>query len=55
MGHNTDFFTHHALNMLHVLITVQYTELIAFAESHVHDINQHACDRFAQMDVPTPR
>jgi hypothetical protein len=51
MGHNTDFLTRAALNMLHVLTPVQRTELIALAQSQVDDINQYAYDRFVLMDA----
>jgi hypothetical protein len=51
MGHNTDFLTRAALNMLYVLTTAQRAELIALAESQVDDINQYAYDRFVLMDA----
>jgi len=51
MGHNTDFLTRAALNMLQVLTPFQRTELIALAQSQVDDINQYAYDRFVLMDA----
>jgi hypothetical protein len=51
MGHNTDFLTRAALNMLYVLTPAQRAELIALAESQVDDINQYAYDRFELMDA----
>jgi len=47
MGHNTDFLTRAACNLLHVLSSPQRAELIALAESQVDDINQYAYNRFA--------
>jgi hypothetical protein len=51
MGHNTDFLTRAALNMLHVLTPAQRGELITLAESQVGDINQYAYDRFVLMQA----
>lgn len=51
MGHNTDFLTRAALNMLYVLTPAQRSELIALAESQVDDINQYAYGRFVLMDA----
>jgi hypothetical protein len=51
MGHNTDFLTRAALNMLYVLTPTQRAALIALAESQVDDINQYAYDRFVLMDA----
>jgi hypothetical protein len=51
MGHNTDFLTRAALNMLHVLTPAQRVELIGLAESQVNDINRYAHDRFVLMDA----
>jgi hypothetical protein len=51
MGHNTDFLTRAALNMLQALTPTQRDELIALAESQVADINQYAYDRFVLMDA----
>ena len=49
MGHNTDFLTRAALNMLTVLTPAQRAELITLAESQVDDINQYAYNRFVLM------
>ena len=51
MGHNTDFLTRAALNMLHVLTPAQRADLITLAESQVDDINQYAIDRFVLMQA----
>jgi len=51
MGHNTDFLTRAALNMLHVLTPTQRLELISLAESQVNDINKYAYDRFLLIDA----
>jgi hypothetical protein len=51
MGHNTDFLTRTALNMLHVLTPIQRLELISLAESQVNDINKYAYDRFLLIDA----
>jgi hypothetical protein len=51
MGHNTDFLTRAALNMLHVLTPDQRVDLITLAENQVDDINQYAYDRFVLMDA----
>jgi hypothetical protein len=51
MGHNTDFLTRAALNMLYVLTPAQRAELITLAESQVDDINQYGYDRFVLMDA----
>lgn len=51
MGHNTDFLTRAALNMLTVLTPAQRAELITLAESQVDDINRYAYDRFVLMDA----
>jgi hypothetical protein len=51
MGHNTDFLTRAALNMLYVLTSAQRAELIALAQSQVDDINQYAYDRFVLMNA----
>ena len=50
MGHNTDFLTRVAFNMLHVLTSKQRLELITLAKSQVAEINQYAYDRFVLMD-----
>ncbi len=49
MGHNTDFLTRAALNMLHVLTSAQRSRLIALAQSQVDAIRQYAEDRFVLM------
>jgi hypothetical protein len=51
MGHNTDFLTRAALNMLYVLTPAQRTQLISLAENQVDDINQYAYNRFVLMDA----
>ena len=51
MGHNTDFLTRVAFNMLHVLTPEQRAELVALAEGQVDAINQYAYDRFVLMDA----
>jgi hypothetical protein len=51
MGHNTDFLTRAAFNMLHVLNPAQRAELILLAESQVDDINQYAYNRFVLMEA----
>ncbi len=49
MGHNTDFLTRAALNMLQTLTSAQRAELIALAQSQVSAINQYGYDRFVLM------
>jgi len=51
MGHNTDFLTRAALNMLYVLTPAQRAGLIALAEGQVEAINQYALDRFVLMQA----
>lgn len=51
MGHNTDFLTRAAFNMLHVLTPAQRAALIALAEGQIDRINQYAADRFVLMDA----
>ncbi len=51
MGHNTDFLTSAALNMLYVLTPAQRVNLITLAQNQVDDINQYAYDRFVLMDA----
>jgi len=51
MGHNTDFLTRAAFNMLHVLTSAQRLELITLAKSQVAEINQYAYDRFVLMEA----
>ena len=48
-GHNTDFLTKAALNMLHVLNEDQINQLILLARTQVPSINQYAYDRFVLM------
>ena len=49
MGHNTDFLTRAALNMLYILTPAQRAELIALAQAQVDDINLYATNRFVLM------
>lgn len=49
MGHNTDFLTKAALNMLNVLSTDQRAQLVSLAKSQVDQINEYGYDRFALM------
>jgi hypothetical protein len=49
MGHNTDFLTRAALNMLYVLTSEQRLRLMELAESQVDDINDYAWGRFVLM------
>ncbi len=51
MGHNTDFLTRAALNMLYVLTPAQRAELIALAESQVDSINEYGYNRFVLADA----
>ena len=51
MGHNTDFLTRAALNMLYVLTSAQRIELITLAQNQVDAINQYAYNRFVLMDA----
>ena len=51
MGHNTDFLTKAANNVLYVLTDSQIAELVALAEGQIDDINQYAYDRFVLMDA----
>ncbi len=51
MGHNTDFLTRAANNVLSVLSDSQTAELVALAENQVDSINQYAYDRFVLMDA----
>jgi len=50
-GHNTDFLTKAATNMLHVLTADQRTQLVTLARAQVDMIEQYAIDRFALMDA----
>jgi len=49
LGHNTDFLTKAALNMLYVLTEDQQNQLIALAKVQVASINQYGYDRFVLM------
>ncbi len=49
MGHNTDFLTRAALNMLDVLTPQQRAALRTLATAQVDEINQYAYDRFVLM------
>ena len=49
MGHNTDFLTRAANNVLYLLTNSQVEELVALAEGQVSAINQYAYDRFVLM------
>jgi hypothetical protein len=51
MGHNTDFLSRAADNMLYVLTDDQRQQLITLAKSQVNSINQYAYDRFVLMDA----
>lgn len=51
MGHNTDFLTRAANNVLSVLSEDQLAELVALAEGQVDQINQYAYDRFVLMNA----
>lgn len=49
MGHNTDFLTSAALNMLAILTPEQTAQLIDLAKSQVDSINQYGYQRFVLM------
>ena len=51
MGHNTDFLSRAADNMLYVLTDDQRQQLITLAKSQVDSINQYAYNRFVLMDA----
>lgn len=51
LGHNTDFLTKAAYNMLYVLSDPQRAELIALAERQVEPINNYALARFPLMQA----
>ena len=51
MGHNTDFLTRAALNMLYILTPAQRAELVALAQGQVDDINLYGMQRFVLMDA----
>jgi len=49
MGHNTDFLTRAANNMLSVLTAAQKAQLVTLAKSQVSSINQYGYNRFVLM------
>jgi hypothetical protein len=49
MGHNTDFLTRAATNVLATLTAAQRAQLVALANSQVDDINSYAMKRFTFM------
>lgn len=49
MGHNTDFLTRAALNVLAILDAEQTDQLVALAENQVEAINAYAYQRFVLM------
>jgi len=49
MGHNTDFLTKAALNMLNILTADQRTQLVSLAEGQVDSINNYGYRRFVLM------
>jgi len=51
MGHNTDFLTKAALNMLVVLDDDQRQQLVDLAREQVDDINQYGMARFTLMEA----
>jgi hypothetical protein len=51
MGHNTDFLTYAALNMLSVMSDEQIAALKTLAESQVEKINEYAVNRFVFIDA----
>jgi len=51
MGHNTDFLTKAAFNMLNLLNTTQMNLLIDLAKKQVASINQYGYDRFVLMNA----
>jgi Spy/CpxP family protein refolding chaperone len=51
MGHNTDFLTKAAFNMLYVLTPEQKAQLVTLAQSQVQAINQYAYNRFPLMQA----
>ena len=51
MGHNTDFLTKAAFNMLYILTPDQLAELVRLAESQVASINEYGYRRFVLMDA----
>jgi Spy/CpxP family protein refolding chaperone len=51
MGHNTDFLTRAALNMLTVLTPDQRAKLVTLAKGQVDSINEYGYNRFVLMDA----
>jgi len=51
MGHNTDFLTKAAFNMVSILTPEQLAELVTLAEGQVDDINEYGYMRFVLMDA----
>ena len=49
MGHNTDFVTIIAYNIMHILTDSQITELVTLAESQIDLINKYGYNRFVLM------
>jgi len=49
MGHNTDFLTRAANNVLYILTPAQRADLAALAQRQVASINRYAMDRFVLM------
>ncbi|MCP4542087.1 MAG: hypothetical protein GY832_33595, partial [Chloroflexi bacterium] len=51
MGHNTDFLTSAALNVLYILTPSQRAELVTLAEGQVDSINEYGYNRFVLIDA----
>ncbi|MCP4901779.1 MAG: hypothetical protein GY906_32850, partial [bacterium] len=51
MGHNTDFLTRAANNVLSILTESQLEDLVVLAEGQVSPVNQYAYDRFVLMNA----
>lgn len=51
LGHNTDFLTKAAYNMLYVLNAEQRAQLVTLAQSQVQPINDYALQRFPLMQA----
>ncbi|MCE5240487.1 hypothetical protein LLH23_18665 [bacterium] len=51
LGHNTDFLTKAAYNMLYVLTSEQRAQLVALAQQQVRPINDYALARFPLMQA----
>lgn len=49
LGHNTDFLTKAAFNMLNTLTAAQQAQLVSLAQSQVTSINSYAIQRFPLM------